>query len=400
MTLHDAFLAGSAGIYVLAVLLASSQPGLSRLVHLGVALMLLALLLKTKRSSLTLNSDPLPWLFWSFFLFAFASVLWAGQAAPATVRAVSLLVDILGASLVWIALFNGLSLRWIAACTAAGVTVQGGVALAQFWSGTVERAEGIGGNANVLAIQLSLTAFLLLMVWGRHWRAGAAALALILVATVTSGSRKMIFVWVSYLMLLSRSLMLGLRRSIATAALALLILPLSALAIIETRETWLYRIGDLTVYQRLERAIAGKDSSANLRGDLIEQAVERWSLAPLAGHGIDQFRWSNRDSIYSHNNYSELLANLGVLGLILFYSIHLNLLSRALSGIRAGSGRSWLILAFLLTLLMMDVARVSYIDRFTWLLLALVGFVARQEGRASAGEEPLPGVDDSVAYPA
>jgi O-antigen ligase len=382
MRLPDAFLSGSAGLYVLAVLLASSQPGLSRLVHLSVALMLLALLLRSAKSSVNLNHDPLPWLFWIFFLFAFTSVFWAGQMAPATVRAVSLLVDIMGATLVWIALLNGLSLRWIAGCAGAAAAVQAGVALLQFWTGTAERAEGIGGNANELAIQLSLTAFLLLVVSRRSWLVGAAALSLVLIATITSGSRKMLFVWLTYLMLLSRWLTLGLRRSTMVAALVLLLLPGSILVLINTREAWLAPIEGLPVYQRLDRAIAGEDSSANLRRKLIEDALGQWTRSPISGHGIDQFRWLNPNVVYSHNNYAELLANLGIVGLILYYSIHANLIWRAATGARNGSGRSWLVLIFVVMLLMMDLARVSYTDRFTWLLLSVMGFISYWETRA------------------
>ncbi|MEX2534100.1 MAG: O-antigen ligase family protein [Trueperaceae bacterium] len=391
MRLPDMFLAGSAGIYVLAVLLASSQPGLSRVVHLSVAMMLLALLWKAAKSRVSLNADPLPWLFWVFFLFTFASILWSSQTMPATVRSVSLLFDVLGATLVWIALFNGLSLKWIAACAGVGAAVQAGVALFQFWTGSLERVEGLGGNSNELAIQLSLTAFLLLMVWRRSFLVGAAALSLIVIATVTSGSRKMVFVWLTYLLLLSRWLTMGVKRSTLIAAVALLMVPASVLVLINTRETWLAPIENLTVYQRLDRAIAGEDSSANLRGNLIEDAFEQWSYSPLWGHGVDQFRWLNPYRVYSHNNFTEVLANLGIVGLILFYSIHVNLLWRTTSQARAGSGRSWLVLAFVLMLLMMDLARVSYTDRYTWLLLSVVGFICHREGQSVAREEPLTG---------
>jgi O-antigen ligase len=309
-------------------------------------------------------------------------VLWSPNTAPATVRSVSLLVDILGATLVWIALWNGVSLKWVAGSAGLAAATQGSVALYQFWTGPVERAGGLGGNPNVLAIQLSLTAFLLLLAWGRDRPMGTLAFALILIATITSGSRKVIFVWVIYLLLLSRWLTLGLKRSTVKASIALLVLPASVLLAIETRDTWLAPIENLTVYGRIERAIAGEDNSANVRSDMIRDAVQQWTRSPLWGYGIDQFRWLNSYHEYSHNNYTELLANLGLVGLVLFYAIHANLVWRAASQARNGSGRSWLVLVFVLLLLLMDIARVSYTDRLTWLLLAMVGYICEQETAA------------------
>ncbi|HEX7003933.1 MAG TPA: O-antigen ligase family protein [Trueperaceae bacterium] len=379
---------GSAGLYVLAVLLAQSQPGLSRVVHLSEGVMLLTLLWKAKQGSITLNADPLPWLFWIFFLFTFASVLWSAHPMPATVRSVSILVDVLGATLIWIALFNGLSLVWLAGCAAAGAAVQAAIALFQFWTGSGVRVEGLVGNANELAIQLSLTAFLMLMVWGRHWLAGAFALTLLVIATVTSGSRKMVFVWFTYLLLLSRWLTVGIKRSTIVAGAVLLLLPASILLLIENREAVLEPIENLTVYKRIDEALAGQDSSAEKRENLLTDALDAWSTSPVWGHGVDQYRWMNPLQVYSHNNFTEVLANLGLIGLILYYSIHANLFWRAASLVRRrGSGRSWLILAFVLMLLMLDLARVSYTDRLTWLFLAVVGFVCHREEHG--GSRPI-----------
>jgi O-antigen ligase len=354
-------------------------PGLSRLVHLTVALMLLALLLKAGTSSLQLRTDPIPWLFWVFFLLAFASVLWSQHSSPALVRSIGLLTDVLGATLLWVALWNGLSLKWIVWCAGLGAAVQAVTALNQFWSGIPQRAGGLGDSPNVLAVQLSLTAFLIFVGAGRSWLAGAGALTLIVIATVTSGSRKMIFVWLTYLLLFSKWLTLGLKRSTVVAAATLLLLPASVFALIENSESWLAPVTDLIVYERLEMAILGEESSANVRGSLIGDALERWTEAPLFGHGIDQFRWLNEFRLYSHSNYTELLANFGIVGLLLYYAIHLNLLWRAANQARAGSARSWLIVLFIFMLMLMDMARVSYQDRLTWALFSILAFLCETE---------------------
>src|SRR5690606_31980089 len=105
-------LPAAAGLYVLAELLASSLPGLSRLAHLGLALMLVALLIRVARGSLTLRPEPLLVIFTLFFLLAFASILWSGDGPAGLVRSISVLTAILGAMTIWISLWNGLSLKW------------------------------------------------------------------------------------------------------------------------------------------------------------------------------------------------------------------------------------------------------------------------------------------------
>jgi O-antigen ligase len=377
--------------YVLTVYLVSAIPGLSRLAHLGVAMILAALLFTAATSGVRLRLEPLPLLFWLFFLYAFASVLWSPVQGSGLVRGVSLLIDILGATLVWLALVNGVALKWVALWASVGASAQSASALSQFWTGDVQRAVGLTGNANELAIQLSLTAFLLLLLGRRAWTMQTLALLFIIIATITSGSRKMIFVWFTYLLLVWRWLSHGMRRSAMVAAAALLLLPLSMLLAIQQRDVWLEPIENLEVYQRLERALAGDDNSAAVRGRLLEGAVGVWQDSPLWGVGIDQYRFMSEHGLYSHNNYSELLANFGLIGFMLYYSIHLTLAIRAIHALRRGSRSSWLVLLFILLLLLMDVARVSYNDRLTWLLLAVFSFVteraisATTAGRSSEG---------------
>src|SRR5690606_12419493 len=74
------------------------------------------------------------------------------------------------------------------------------------------------------------------------------------------------------------------------------------------------------------------------------------------------------------NNYTEILANFGVLGIVLFYSIYLVLFVRALSGITKGSQAAWVIMAALISVALMDLARVSYSSRTTWLFIAIFAY--------------------------
>ena len=106
----------------------------------------------------------------------------------------------------------------------------------------------------------------------------------------------------------------------------------------------------------------------------MEDALLVWQEKPVFGHGIDQYRYSGSYTTYSHNNYTEILANFGVVGIVLFYSIYLVLFVRALFGIAGGSQSSWVIMATIISIVLMDLARVSYSSRMTWLFIAIMAY--------------------------
>src|SRR5690606_15687305 len=173
------------------------------------------------------------------------------EHGSALVSAIGLVVNVLGATIVWMALQNGARLRALAIAAAVGASVQGGVALVQTYALGASRSAGLVGNANALAIQLSMTAFLLLLVLGRERWAQIAALALFVVATVTSGSRKMLFVWLAYALLLLEQLRFRLKRSSLTTAALLMLLPFLAWGVIEYGGAVTEPLSELTFYQRL-----------------------------------------------------------------------------------------------------------------------------------------------------
>lgn len=388
-------------LFVLATFLVSSLPGLSRLVHLAVGLMVLALAARSSRTPLVLRWDPLIPIAWAFTAYAFASVLWSVEHGSALVSAIGLVVNVLGATIVWMALQNGARLRVLAIAAAVGASVQGGVALVQTYALGASRSAGLVGNANALAIQLSMTAFLLLLVLGRERWAQIAALALFVVATVTSGSRKMLFVWLAYALLLLEQLRFRLKRSSLTTAALLMLLPFLAWGVIEYGGAVTEPLSELTFYQRLEGTLEGRETGT--RSGMIVEALRLWWERPIAGYGIDQFRYANRlYGTYSHNNYTEMLANFGVLGLLAFYLLYAVLAVRALRALIDGRRVAWVVLAIVFVTLLMDVARVSYGGRLTWVLLLVMGYVLTARGdedEVTVARAGPPGVDRDHAEP-
>src|SRR5690606_30608964 len=141
---------------------------------------------------LRLKWDPLAPLTVAFLAYAVGSVLWSSDQSSALVSAIGLAVDIAGALLIWAALQNGVKGSVIAYSAAFGAGVQALVGLSQYLSTGSSRAVGLTGNANSLAIQLSMTAFLLLLILPRERWIKLLAFALIVIATVTTGTRKLV----------------------------------------------------------------------------------------------------------------------------------------------------------------------------------------------------------------
>jgi O-antigen ligase len=63
----------------------------------------------------------------------------------------------------------------------------------------------------------------------------------------------------------------------------------------------------------------GKESSFLTRSNMIKEALSMWMDSPIWGNGNEAFRVQSGYGSYSHCNYTELLANYGLLGLTLFY---------------------------------------------------------------------------------
>ena len=387
-TLVDRALAASVALFITSAMLLS-ETAFSRVPHVIVLFLFAVLLVKSSQQPLRLRLDATLAAGGLFVIYGLSSVLWSVNQGGALASSISLAFDFAGAVLVWVALQNGVSLKLVAWSAVAAATVQGIIGLNQSFVMGLDRAEGLTGNANALAIQLSLAAFLILLAEPRKWWSNLLAVALIVVATLTTGTRKLVFVWFAYVLLLLRSLFPLFRRPSVGAALVLLLAPVA----IWVSLTYGPVLGfgeafeDVTFFQRVGDTVT-EGKATGVRSAMIADALEVWWREPAFGHGINQYRHVSSFTTYSHNKYVELLANFGVVGTLFFYALYAVIGYRAIVGIIAGRQYAWVIMATLVVFLLMDVARVSYTDRFTWIHLLVLGLVATGEvGRP----EPEPG---------
>ena len=84
------------------------------------------------------------------------------------------------------------------------------------------------------------------------------------------------------------------------------------------------------INQLLGNQVMIKGSSPYLREEYRHAAIIGWLKSPIWGHGYDSFHFYNAivngHNVYSHNNYTELLYNLGVIGFVVYYFEYLKLM--------------------------------------------------------------------------
>lgn len=106
-------------------------------------------------------------------------------------------------------------------------------------------------------------------------------------------------------------------------------------------------------------------SSDSTREQMIVAALKGWLEQPLLGHGIDSFKFFNREITghfyYAHNNFVELLYDVGLVGFVLFYYMYVYVYKQ-LRLIQNSESYKYKVLGYglLVELLVFDVGGISY----------------------------------------
>lgn len=110
------------------------------------------------------------------------------------------------------------------------------------------------------------------------------------------------------------------------------------------------------------------DASTRARFAFIQNAWDVFLEHPVLGVGQDGFRYINAfQHTYSHNNYLELLSNLGLIGALVYYAMPLSILKNALNSAR----KNVLPIVLCATVLVSDFGLVSYSSESVYLFIAL-----------------------------
>lgn len=126
------------------------------------------------------------------------------------------------------------------------------------------------------------------------------------------------------------------------------------------------------------------DTSAFERQKLLQNGIRMWFDHPFFGVGLDNFRavikqyWPISRRLYSHNNYIELLATIGIFGTFIYYAVFYSILHKI---IKLYKDRNLdinqillvqVILTIIIGLLAIDFVSVTYYSKFLWIFLMLI----------------------------
>ncbi len=107
-----------------------------------------------------------------------------------------------------------------------------------------------------------------------------------------------------------------------------------------------------------------EDASLVERSQLQHLAIEAHKDRPFFGYGINNFAQYSVDNggpfLYAHNNYLELLSDVGIIGVTLYYGAYILILYKSFSLIKTESSICVFIFSFLLMTLISDYQTVSY----------------------------------------
>ena len=117
-------------------------------------------------------------------------------------------------------------------------------------------------------------------------------------------------------------------------------------------------------------------SSDKIRERMIEIGLEKWLERPVLGYGVDTFKYYNKIATghfyYAHNNYVELLYDLGLVGFVLYYGYIFKLWYSLRKSKNRNSEYKMLGMGLILELLVFDIGGVSYYAVLNQIILCIV----------------------------
>ena len=125
------------------------------------------------------------------------------------------------------------------------------------------------------------------------------------------------------------------------------------------------------------------DESTIRRAWFIEIGLEQFFKTPIQGIGIGNSLFIIGRDTYLHNNYVEILACGGILGILTFYSSYLYCAKKLVVGMKKYNEITVLCFTFFVLQLVMDYMQVSYFAKDTFFYFIIFFLQAKNVGRNS-----------------
>ena len=141
------------------------------------------------------------------------------------------------------------------------------------------------------------------------------------------------------------------------------------------------RIHNLIVAFTGQGTMLNGERSVSIRETMIEAGIEQFKSNPILGIGIGNgFNISliavGRNT-YLHNNFIEILVDVGIVGFALYYSFYFSLIKNIARNYRYRTKMCYLVVALMASQLLMDYGSVSYYMKDTYYYLMFYYIVLR-----------------------
>ncbi len=111
------------------------------------------------------------------------------------------------------------------------------------------------------------------------------------------------------------------------------------------------------------------EGSTSLRLDLIKRGIELFEENPILGVGTGNYTIVSGYNVYSHNNYIEILSNLGLIGFIYYYSMYAYLFKHSIGSVISKNKDKIFILMIVFLTIFIEVGLVTYNTGYIQILL-------------------------------
>lgn len=189
------------------------------------------------------------------------------------------------------------------------------------------------GNSNTFALFMMIsfffTSWLFLYYEKNKYKKTIAGVIMLMdiTAVLLSGARKSVIACMIYIIVLFLYKKDKQGRKHLIRNIILISIVLFCLWTLMMNNPYLYEIVgnrmETLVNQLLGHEVMIRGSSSYLREKYRNTAILGWLKSPIWGHGYNSFRFYNAvvngHNVYSHNNFTELLYNLGIIGFIIYY---------------------------------------------------------------------------------
>lgn len=109
----------------------------------------------------------------------------------------------------------------------------------------------------------------------------------------------------------------------------------------------------------------------------VQLGLNAFKEKPIFGYGLGNFMTATGLNGYAHNNYIQLLVDLGLLGLSLYYSVYIINIWGLIKTIRVNRGLTALLLSMLLTVTLIEYGLVSFNSDYVQLVIMLCYFIVQ-----------------------